>query len=58
MVTNVAELPPSGQFTADDAANLVELVKHAQRAAMTGSKGTWKEYLKASNLLCRDQTDA
>ena len=48
MVTNVAEVPTPGHFTADDADQLVELVKHAQRTAMTGSKGTWNDYLKAS----------
>ena len=48
MMTNVAEPPAPGRFTADDADQLVELVKHAQRTAMAGNKGTWKEYLKAS----------
>ena len=51
MVTNVAEVPAPGRFTADDADQLVELVKHAQRTAMAGNKGTWKDYLKASICL-------
>lgn len=37
-------------FTAHDRGLLVSLVKHAQRAAMAGSKGCWKEFLKARCL--------